>query len=227
MKASYRHMLLFLVALIFFLNDAHMAYVVDPIYGFVEVMLNESNFEYQKPYDTPLYQRYIYQNGIHRFWVYADDKPFRLGSNTQPRTEIRILPDYTSGVWQFEGVAFIPNGTSGATIVQIHGAAHGNTTSLLRIYNGEMRYYSTQVIATNLYDRWFKVNLIHDVDGGKVTVFVDNKKKFKIHDQGPGLLYFKFGVYGAPKNISYYMESRWKDVKIYKKMLIDKLVPLV
>lgn len=68
-----------------------MASVVDPIYGFVEVMLNESNFEYQKPYDTPLFQRYIYQNGIHRFWVYADDKPFRLGSNTQPRTEIRIL----------------------------------------------------------------------------------------------------------------------------------------
>ncbi|KAL7583908.1 citrate-binding protein [Lactuca sativa] len=217
MKASYRHLLLFLVVLIFFIDDARMVSLVDPTYGFVDVMLNESNFEYQKPYDTPLCQRYIYQNGTHRFWVYSDDKPHHLGSNTQPRTEIRILPDYTSGVWQFEGLAFIPNGTSGATIVQIHGAAHGNTTSLLRIYNGEMRYYSTQVIDTNLYDRWFKVNLIHDVDGGKVIVFVDNKKKLKIHDQGPGLLHFKFGVYGAPRNISYYMESRWKDVKIYKK----------
>lgn len=91
MKASYRHLLLFLVVLIFFIDDARMVSLVDPTYGFVDVMLNESNFEYQKPYDTPLCQRYIYQNGTHRFWVYSDDKPHHLGSNTQPRTEIRIL----------------------------------------------------------------------------------------------------------------------------------------
>ncbi|KAI3507255.1 hypothetical protein L1887_22156 [Cichorium endivia] len=217
MKASCCRLPFFLVILSFSLNDAHMVSDVDPTYGFVEIMLNESNFDYQKPYDTPLDQRYECKNGTHRFWVYADDKPHHLGSNTQPRTEIRILPDYTSGVWQFEGLAFIPNGTSGATIVQIHGAAHGNITALLRIYKGEMRFYSTQVIDTDLYDRWFKVNLIHDVHGGKVVVFINNKEKFKIHDQGPGLLHFKFGVYGAPANISYYMESRWKDVKIYKK----------
>jgi hypothetical protein len=24
-------------------------------------------------------------------------------------------------------------------------------------------------------------------------------------------------VYAAPRNISYYMESRWRDIKIYKK----------
>nr|XP_043638226.1 citrate-binding protein-like [Erigeron canadensis] len=215
MKSSYSSMLLFLVTLsiVCFVNDAHM----DPTYGFVEVTLNESNFIRQKPYDIPLEQRYSYVNGTHRFWVYADDKPQTLGSNTQPRTEIHLLPNYTSGVWQFEGQAFVPNGTSGATIVQIHGAAHGNTTLLLRIYNGDMRYYSTQVIDTNLYDKWFKVNIIHDVDGGEVIVFVDNKEKYKMPDQGPGILFYKFGVYGAPKNISYYMESRWKDVKLYKK----------
>ncbi|OMO54879.1 hypothetical protein CCACVL1_27496 [Corchorus capsularis] len=33
--------------------------------------------------------------------------------------------DYSSGVWQFEGYGFVPNGTSGATISQIHGAASG------------------------------------------------------------------------------------------------------
>ncbi|KAI3806422.1 hypothetical protein L1987_22327 [Smallanthus sonchifolius] len=214
MKVLYYSLLVFVITLMgcFLINDAH----IDPTYGFVEVV---PNFEYQKPYDTPLDQRYSYQNGTHRFWVYADDKPHYLGSNTQPRTEIRILPDYTSGIWQFEGLAFVPNGTSGATIVQIHGAAHGSTTILLRIYNGDMRYYSTPVIDTDLYDKWFKVNLIHDVDGGKVTVFIDNQERFKTHDQGPGMLYFKFGVYGAPTNISYYMESRWKAVKIYKKML--------
>ncbi|KAJ0766302.1 hypothetical protein HanPI659440_Chr08g0313921 [Helianthus annuus] len=52
-----------------------------------------------------------------------------------------MQPDYTSGIWQFEGLAFVPNGTSGATIVQIHGVAHGSTTIILRIYDGDMRYY--------------------------------------------------------------------------------------
>ncbi|XP_076907451.1 citrate-binding protein-like [Bidens hawaiensis] len=208
-------LVLFVVTLIrcLLIANAH----IDPTLGFVEVMLNQTSFEYQKPYDTPLEQRYSYKNGTHRFWVYADDKPHHLGSNTQPRTEIRIHPDYSSGTWQFEGLAFVPNGTSGATIVQIHGAAHGNTTLLLRIYNGDMRYYSAPVIDTGLYDKWFKVNLIHDVDGGKVTVYINNKVRLKMHDQGPAMLHFKFGVYGAPRNISYYMESRWKAIKIYKK----------
>ncbi|CAI0396155.1 unnamed protein product [Linum tenue] len=277
-----------------------------------------SNFVVQRPYDVPLSQRYSFAGGTHRLWVYADDKPHDRKSHTQPRTEIRItglnyksgvwqfegygfVPngtsgatvaqihgsahrnttmilrvyapgemryysylhvadglydrwfrlnmihdvdggkvtvfldgeqnntqprteihiaglDYSSGVWQFEGHGFVPNGTSGATVAQIHGAAHGNTTLLLRVYApGEMRYYSSLHVADGLYDRWFRLNMIHDVDGGKVTVFLDGEQKFQYHDQGPGDLYFKCGVYGAPANISYYMEARWRNIRIYRK----------
>ncbi|WKA10944.1 hypothetical protein VitviT2T_028485 [Vitis vinifera] len=125
--------------------------------------------------------------------------------------------DYSSGVWQFEGYGFVPNGTSGVTVSQIHGAAQAATTLILRIYNGDMRYYSADLIATGMYDRWFRLNVIHDVDGGKVTVFIDGVQKFQVKDKGPGDLYFKCGVYAAPGNISYCMESRWRDIKIYKK----------
>ncbi|CAK9134579.1 unnamed protein product [Ilex paraguariensis] len=126
--------------------------------------------------------------------------------------------DHCSRVWQFEGNALVPNGTSGATIVQIHDAAQGNTTMLLRIYNGEMRHCSYELVdATNLYDKCFRVNLIHNVDGGMVRVFVDGVQKFEIHDHGPEDFHFKCGVYGAPSDISYYMESRWKYIKMYKK----------
>lgn len=111
----------------------------------------------------------------------------------------------------------MPNGTSGATIAQIHGAAHGATTLILRIYNGDMRYYSFDLVATDLYDKWFRLNIIHDVDGGMVTVFIDGVQKFATKDKGLGDLYFKCGVYAAPANISYYMESRWRDIKIFKK----------
>ncbi|CAI9778017.1 unnamed protein product [Fraxinus pennsylvanica] len=206
--------------LVVFLIAAHFFQLccADPTDGFTNVPLTEENFEIQRPYDIPLEERYSFVNGTHRLWVYADDKPHDPNSHTQPRTEVRIRGlDYYSGVWQFEGHAFVPNGTSGATILQIHGASHGATTIILRIYNGDMRYYSGQVVATDLYDKWFRVNLIHDVNGGKLTLFLDGVEKFETKDQGPGDLYFKCGVYAAPANISYYMESRWRDIKIYKK----------
>ncbi|KAJ7974050.1 citrate-binding protein-like [Quillaja saponaria] len=138
---------------------------------------------------------------------------------TQPRTEIRMQGlDYTSGVWQFEGYGFVPNGTSGATIAQIHGAANSATTIILRIYIGDMRYYSRDLVATDLYDKWFRLNIIHYVDRGMLTVFIDGNWKFQVTDKGPGDLYFKYGVYAALANISYYVESRWRDIKIYRKL---------
>ncbi|KAK1406818.1 hypothetical protein QVD17_38426 [Tagetes erecta] len=209
--------LLLLLVPLCLLTKPLMVFAFDPTQGFTNVPLTSSSYIYQKPYNVPLNERYSFKNGVHRFWVYANDKPFERGSNTQPRTEAQIKPDYTSGVWQFEGYAFVPHGTSGATIVQIHGAAHGNTTLLLRIYNGDMTYYDGEVIATGLYDKWFKVNLIHNVDEGRLMVYINDVKKFESHDEGPGDLYFKCGVYGASSGKSQYMESRWRDIKIYKK----------
>lgn len=101
--------------------------------------------------------------------------------------------------------------------MQIHGASEGATTLQLRIYDGDMKYYKFDVVATDLYDKWFRLNVIHDVDEGKITVFINGVKKYVVNDQGPGDLYFKCGVYAAPENSSKYMESRWKNIKIYKK----------
>lgn len=111
----------------------------------------------------------------------------------------------------------MPKGTSGVTIMQIHGAREGATTLQLRIYNGDLKYYKFDVIETNLYDKWFRVNVIHNVDEGQLTVFIDGVQKYVKNDQGPGDLYFKCGVYAAPAGSSNYMESRWKGIKIYKK----------
>ncbi|KAH7525112.1 hypothetical protein FEM48_Zijuj06G0190600 [Ziziphus jujuba var. spinosa] len=199
----------------FFFIDFHICNA-DPTDGFTQIPLSQKNFKLQKPYDKPLQQRYSYEDAIRSFWVYDKDKPFKPDSTTRPRTEVRGY-DYSSGIWQFEGYAFVPNGTSGVTIVQIHGAAVGATSLQLRIYNGDMRYYKYNLVATNLYDKWFRVNIIHDVDKGKITVFIEGVKKFVVKDQGPGDLYFKCGVYAAPANSSNYMESRWKGIKLYRK----------
>ena len=43
---------------------------------------------------------------------------------------------YSSGVWQFEGDVFVPSGTSGASVMQIFGAAEHATTLMLHVYGG-------------------------------------------------------------------------------------------
>ncbi|KAJ0024620.1 hypothetical protein Pint_07921 [Pistacia integerrima] len=62
------------------------------------------------------------------------------------------------------------------------GGHHNN----LRIYNGDIRYYSGDVVATGLYDKWFRLNLIHDVGGGTVTVYINGVEKYSTKDRGQG-----------------------------------------
>ncbi|XP_054786004.1 citrate-binding protein-like [Prosopis cineraria] len=193
----------------------------DPTDGFTPVPLTDANFVIQKPYNIPLDQRYSFRDGVHRLWVYANDKPHAPNSHTRPRTEIRIQGyDYHSGVWQFEGYGYVPRGTSGATVAQIRGAPKGKgaTTLMLKIDHGNLWYYNGVLVAENMYDKWFRLNIIHDVDGGTVTVFIDGQNKFHGKDRGPADdFYFKCGVYASSGDLSYYMESRWRDIKIYKK----------
>ena len=80
----------FLTSLMSLYTNVFMESVADPTEGFTNVPLTEYNFEIQRPYDIPLNQRYSYENGTRRLWVYADDKPHNPNSHTMPRTEIRI-----------------------------------------------------------------------------------------------------------------------------------------
>ncbi|KAE8668473.1 Citrate-binding protein [Hibiscus syriacus] len=217
MKGSNCYRLLIIIVVVC-LKDRWLVCGADPTDGFSEVPLTDENFDLQKPFNIPLSRRYNDSDGIRSFWVYTNDKPFKPDSGTRPRTEIRIKGhDYSSGIWQFEGYGFVPKGTSGVTIMQIHGASEGATTLQLRIYDGDMRYYRYNLVATDLYDKWFRLNVIHDVGKGKIWVFIDGEEKFVVKDQGPGDLYFKCGVYAAPSKSSNFMESRWRDIKLFKK----------
>nr|DAD40071.1 TPA_asm: hypothetical protein HUJ06_014394 [Nelumbo nucifera] len=123
--------------------------------------------------------------------------------------------DYTSGVWQFEGDGYVPNGASGVCIMQVFGATLSNTTMILTVYNGSLMYYTKQVLVQDIYDKWFHLNVIHDADAGKVKVFIDGALSLEVNDRGRASHYFKFGVY-AQNSSSYYMESHWKGIKVYR-----------
>ncbi|KAL3721559.1 hypothetical protein ACJRO7_033973 [Eucalyptus globulus] len=125
--------------------------------------------------------------------------------------------DYSSGVWQFEGQGYVLGGTSGVCVMQVFGAVGQATTFVLRVYNGTLYYYGSQVLVENVYDKWFKLNVIHDADASNVKIYIDDQLRFSAPGHGSGAShYFKFGVY-AMDDSSHRMESRWKDVKVLKK----------
>ncbi|GJN28216.1 hypothetical protein PR202_gb16315 [Eleusine coracana subsp. coracana] len=127
---------------------------------------------------------------------------------------------YSSGVWQFEGYGYIPSGTSGASVMQIFGAAEHATTLMLHVYDGRLTYYhdDARVVDACIYDRWFRLNVVHDVAASNVTVFVDGELRLSVPGRGGDAHYFKFGVYGQTSNgMSNRMESWWRDVKVFTK----------
>jgi hypothetical protein len=110
-------------------------------------------------------------------------------------------------VWQFEGDMYVPSGTSGASVMQIFGAATHATTLMLHVYEGRLTY-----------DRWIHLNVIHDVAAGHVTVFVDGERRLVAPGQGGKEHYFKFGVYKQSHHQpSHRMESHWRNIAIYTK----------
>ncbi|CAL5414739.1 unnamed protein product [Camellia sinensis] len=146
MEISHKNSLLFLV-LVGFSAKLVLFCSTD---GFTLAPLTEKNFWLQKPYNVPLDNRYSYEDEVRRLWVYNHDKPFYDDSGTRPAQKGH---DYSSGVWQFEGYFYVPKGTSGVTIMQVHGAKKGATTLKLRIYDGDMRYYRFEAVDTDLYDK--------------------------------------------------------------------------
>ncbi|KAK2998933.1 hypothetical protein RJ639_023872 [Escallonia herrerae] len=184
-------------------------------HGFISLPFNRPYYHIQKPYDLPEDQRYSFINGIHTCWVMATDKHHTVTSRTKPRTEIGIQGhNYSSGVWQFEGYGYVPYGTSGVCIMQVFGAtAPRASTLIVRVYNGSLR---EKVLDPYIYDRWFRLNVIHDADAAKVKVFIDGYLKLEAAGRGGTSHTFKCGVY-AQNNDSFIMESRWKNVKILRK----------
>ncbi|XP_010912570.2 citrate-binding protein-like [Elaeis guineensis] len=195
MATSFWFLLAFLASLCL-LMDGHLFCDADPTDGFTAVQLTEHNFEIQKPYNIPLDDRYGYNNGVHRMWVCSTDKPLRADSTTKPRTEIRIRGyDYSSGVWQFEGYGFVPNGTTGTSIMQIHRLDGPATVLMLKVYDDQLKFYSQKLVESNIYNRWMRVNVIHDVDANKLTVFIDGVQKLEVEGNGHSTFDFKSGVY--------------------------------
>lgn len=101
--------------------------------------------------------------------------------------------------------------------MQVFGATPPRATTLmLRVYNGSLFYYRETVLINDIYDKWFHLNVVHDVDASKVWVYIDGVLKMEADGRGGTSHAFKCGVY-SQIDCSACMESQWKDIKILRK----------
>ena len=70
-----------------------------------------------------------------------------------------------------------------------------------------------------MYDKEFKLNVIHDTGSHMITVFINDQKKLSIKDNGAskeGFYYFKTGVY-AQGGASSTMEIMVRTISLWQK----------
>jgi hypothetical protein len=164
-------------------------------------------FNVQKPWNLNRSDRYSYSGGVHTCWVYDTDEPHTQTSNTDPRTEMRWLQEYSTGRHAWEGEVYVPSGVNGPTVMQILRVRGGDpgtpaTDIMLNVYNqngGTLRRGSSStVIATGIYNTWFRLRVEHAplADAkGTIRVYFNGMPKLATTDNGRATRHFKNGVY--------------------------------
>jgi hypothetical protein len=179
-------------------------------------------FAIHKPFDLDASERYRFDpaTGVHTLFVLRSDSAHQPGNTTAPRTEIRLRNDYTSGNHQFEADVMVVAGTDGPSIMQVFGGQTNATAFMLKASaaaGGTVRRYDNEVLKTNVYDKWFHLNVIHEAkaDGiGKVKVYIDNQHVGTFDDRNTATHYFKCGVYGPA---SARAETRFRNIRYWVK----------
>jgi hypothetical protein len=179
-------------------------------------------FAIHKPYDLDVGERYRFDpaTGVHTLFVLRTDKAHQPGNTTAPRTEIRLRNDYLSGNHQFEADVMVVAGTDGPSVMQVFGGQIHATAFMLKATSAEggtVRRYDNEVLKTNVYDKWFRLNVIHEAlpaGIGKVKVYIDNQHVGTFDDRDTATHYFKCGVYGPA---SARAETRFRNIRYWVK----------
>ncbi|HTV48338.1 MAG TPA: polysaccharide lyase family 7 protein [Phycisphaerae bacterium] len=182
------------------------------------------NFKVQFPYNLKESDRYTFSGGIYHLWVYRTDLPLRTHNKTKPRTEMRF-PDYTSGWQQFSADVYVPSGTSGVCIMQIHTGDKrpphmhvGATIMMVFVIDGSLHFYSSKnIIATNIYNRWFHLNVMHNTKNNHIDIYVDGQLSYSTIYRGKARdWYMKCGVY-TQRGASPEMQAYFHNVHLWSK----------
>lgn len=180
-------------------------------------------FKIQSPTNATLNERYWFTNGVYHCEVFHGDGAFAAGNKTHPRTEQRFMPDYTSGEIQYQSMEMAPSNENSYCIFQIHTGneqtrRHGATTFMLFWFGsdgGSVHDYAGTELASHLGNKWFQLNVDHNVVRRTITVWINQKLVWTQRDNGAGDFYFKDGVYEQRHNPSMVMDAYVKNIQMW------------
>jgi len=176
------------------------------------------DFSVQKPYDLAQSDRFSTSAGpVYNAWIQKGDKPFKEGSPTGPRTEMRWHKTWSQTEHQFSADVLVDSGTDGACIMQVKGSTGGEAIYLNVHSNGNL--YNSVVdkpIATGLWGKWFHLNADFNPANGNLRVWVDGKQVLSDRYDAPAskVWYFKNGVYNTKSAKS---EAHFKNITFWSK----------
>jgi hypothetical protein len=178
-------------------------------------------FKIQSPTNVPQSDRYWATNNIYHCQVFSTDGAFSVGNTTLPRTEQRFEPDYTNGgkqsigEIQYQSTEMAPSNENSYCVFQIHtgdaeSTAFGSTTFMLFWFtnnNGSVHDYSGTLLASNLGNKWFQLNVDHNLMNHSIRVWIDKNLVWTQMDNTAGDFYFKDGVYEQSHNPTLQMDA--------------------
>ena len=157
----------------------------------------------QWPTNAAENQRYWFSNNVYHCLVYSNDGAFEVGNTTRPRTEQRYNPDYTNGEIQYQALLMAPSNENSYCVFQIHtgdaqSTQYGSTQFMLfwfTNYGGSIDYYSSPTLVTNLGNKWFQLNVDHNVVTHYIRAWINGNLIYTKQDNDAGDYYMKDGVY--------------------------------
>ena len=178
-------------------------------------------FHIQWPTNAAENQRYWFTNNIYHCEVFSNDGAFEAGNTTLPRTEQRFEPDYTNGgaapigEIQYQSLEMAPSNENSYCVFQIHTGdaesdAFGSTTFMLFWFtnnNGSVRDYSGTQLASGLGNKWFQLNVDHNLVNHSIRAWIDQQLVWTQEDNGAGDFYFKDGCYEQSHGPTYEMDA--------------------
>jgi len=140
-----------------------------------------------------------FNNGVCEFTRTNPVDRFQLLTHRSNRTEVRVNDDYSTGSHQFQADILIRPPTTGETIHQIFNGSAGPWILVKETsnYNGSVHMGANAAsLITNVYNHWFRLNSINDMNTGKVYFYVNGKLVASGSNPG-GSFYTKYGAYGT------------------------------
>lgn len=213
-----RHWLIIPIALASIITSAGISTATAATSPTAGLRQYNDTYSVQHPYNLPESARFSVTAGPeYNAWIDKGDAPFKQGSPTGPRTEMRWGTNWNETEHQWQGEVLIDPGTNGACIMQVKGDTGGeaiyiNTHDNGNIYNS----VSKTPLATGMWGKWFRLNTDYNPANGSVRVWINGSLVLNTHYSAPAskVWYFKNGVYNTSGAKA---EAHFKDITFWQK----------